>query len=200
MYQPPRGEARREAILRATVALIGARGTDAVTHRAVAAEAGVPLSATTYWFSSRDDLLEQTFLLAAREETDRLERLVLELAPRDLSIAEWAAAIAATLAGDVRSERERLVALYELALEASRRPALRGELARWQEAQLRVAQIGLRALGSDDPERDAQLVVAALTGLVLAEVAVPGPGFEEMLRSATERLASRLVSGVPVRG
>ena len=58
MYQDaPRGEARRDAILRATLEVIAAHGTDGVTHRAVAARAGVPLSATTYWVSSRDDLL-----------------------------------------------------------------------------------------------------------------------------------------------
>ena len=54
MYQ--KGERRREEILRATLRVIGAHGADAVTHRAVAAEAGVPLSATTYYFASLDDL------------------------------------------------------------------------------------------------------------------------------------------------
>src|ERR1043165_1336252 len=80
----PRGEARRDAILRATLALIGERGLDAVTHRAVAERAGVPLAATTYWFESKEQLLGEALLLAAREETARLERLVLELAPREL--------------------------------------------------------------------------------------------------------------------
>ena len=61
----PRGEARREAILKATLDVIAAHGTDGVTHRAVAAAAGVPLSATTYWFSSRDELLEETLRYAA---------------------------------------------------------------------------------------------------------------------------------------
>ena len=50
MYQ--KGERRKDEILAATLRLIGARGADAVTHRAVAEEAGVPLSATTYYFAS----------------------------------------------------------------------------------------------------------------------------------------------------
>ena len=62
MYR--RGAARREAILRATLALIGERGPDAVTHRAVAERAGVPLASTTYWFESKEDLLQETLLLA----------------------------------------------------------------------------------------------------------------------------------------
>ena len=91
MYQ--KGEERREAILRATLRVIGAHGADAVTHRAVAAEAGVPLSATTYYFDSKEQLLQQSLLLAAREETERIERVVLDLAPRSLGVGEWAEAV-----------------------------------------------------------------------------------------------------------
>src|ERR671912_2321759 len=92
MYQ--KGERRRDEILQATLRVIGARGADAVTHRAVAEEAGVPLSATTYYFASKEELLEQTLLMAAREETARLERLGPQLAPRSLSVQGWAAAVA----------------------------------------------------------------------------------------------------------
>src|ERR687895_253907 len=88
----PKGEARREAILRATLAIIGERGPDAVTHRAVAQRAGLPLSATTYWFASKENLLQETLLLAAREEVERIERVVLDLAPRELDVLEWARA------------------------------------------------------------------------------------------------------------
>ena len=49
----PRGAARREAILRATIAVVGELGPDALTHRAVAERAGVPLSATTYYFVAK---------------------------------------------------------------------------------------------------------------------------------------------------
>jgi TetR/AcrR family transcriptional regulator, regulator of biofilm formation and stress response len=196
MYQAPRGEARREAILRATLAVIGERGADAVTHRAVAERAGAPLSATTYWFSSRDELLEDALRLAAREEVERLERVVVELAPRQLSPAEWAEAVAAELAGDVERDPERHVALAELALEAGRRPRLREEVERWHAAHLRVAALGLRAAGSDDPAADAPIVVATLSGLILAQLSLPAPGFErEVLRPALERLFSRLVGG-----
>ena len=51
----------------------------------------MPLSATTYYFASKDELLEQTLLMAAREETERIERLVLDLAPQELSASDWAA-------------------------------------------------------------------------------------------------------------
>ena len=194
MYQ--KGERRREEILRATLRVIGAHGADAVTHRAVAAEAGVPLSATTYYFASKDELLEQTLLMAAREETERIEQLVLDLAPRELSASDWAAAVASMIAGDVREEPNRHVALFELGLEATRTELLRGELQRWQEAHIRLAELGCRAVGSEEPELDARLVVAALTGLMLEQLASGRDDFEDaVMRPALERLFSRLAAG-----
>jgi DNA-binding transcriptional regulator YbjK len=194
----PKGAARREHILRATLELIGERGPDAVTHRAVAERAAVPLAATTYWFDSREALLREALTLAAREDTERLERLVLDLAPLDLGAVEWARAVAAALAADLAEEPARHVALVELALEANRRPGLRGEVARWNAAHVRLAELGLRASGAPRPEQDAPLVVAAITGLMLGQLAMPGGDFEAgVLRPALERLFTRLVEPVP---
>jgi len=191
MYQ--KGERRKAEIVQATLRLIGARGADAVTHRAVAREAGVPLSATTYYFDSRDELLQQALLLAAREETERLEGLVLELAPLSLSVEEWATAVAAQIAADLHSEPAKHIALFELGLEAARTEALRGELASWQEAHVRLAEMGCRAVGSADPELDARLVVATLVGLMLRQLTTRRADFEEaVLRPALTRLFRRL--------
>ena len=50
---------RREEILRAALRLIGSRGMHHVTHRDVAAEAGVPLGSTTYYFATKEELLQR---------------------------------------------------------------------------------------------------------------------------------------------
>jgi DNA-binding transcriptional regulator YbjK len=192
----PRGTARRDTILRATLSLIGERGTGAVTHRAVAERAGVPLSATTYWFASKEELLQETLLLAARDEVERLERLVLDLAPRELDVREWARAVAAALAENLEADPVRHVAFIELVLEGTRRPWLRDEVARWHAAHLRLAELGLRASGAPDPHGDAPLVVAAITGFVVGQLVTPHPDFEDaVFRPALERLFARLVAG-----
>jgi DNA-binding transcriptional regulator YbjK len=186
--------------VRATLDLIGERGLDAVTHRAVAERAGLPLSATTYWFASKDELLQESLLLAAREEVERLERVVVELAPRELDVGEWAAAVAAALASDLKADPTKHVALTELVMEGTRRPWLREEVERWEEAQLRLAEVGLRATGSPDPAGDAVLVVAAITGLMLGQLASPDPSFEdEVMRPALERLFGLLTQPEAVR-
>ena len=191
MYQ--KGERRREEILRATLRLIGVRGADALTHRAVAEEAGVPLSATTYYFASKDQLLEEALLLAAREETERLERLVLELSSSSLSAEGWAGAVAAQISADVDEDPARHVTLFELALEATRTPVLRADVREWQAAHLRLGETVCTAVGSPDPRLDAQVVVAALTGLMLEQLASGRARFgDEVMRPALERLFARL--------
>jgi TetR/AcrR family transcriptional regulator, regulator of biofilm formation and stress response len=191
----PRGAARRDAILRATLALIGERGIGDVTHRAVADRAGVPLSATTYWFESKEELLQETLVLAAREEVARLERVVIDLAPRELDVAEWARAVARALAADLDEDPAKYVAFVELVLEGTRRPWLRDEVARWDAAHLRLAELGLRATGSPEPATDATVVVAAITGLLLGQLVDPHPRFEERIfRPALERLFESLTT------
>jgi AcrR family transcriptional regulator len=193
----PKGAARREHILRATLELIGEHGSDAVTHRAVAERAGVPLSATTYWFDSKEQLLQETLLLAAREEVERLERLVLDLAPREFDVSEWAGAVAAVMAADLAEDPIRHVAFTELALEGTRRSWLAEEVARWHGAHLRLAELGLRAAGSPDPRADAPLLVAAITGFMLGQLVTPAEDFEERIfRPALERLFTKLVEPV----
>ncbi len=194
----PKGAARREHILRATLELIGEHGSDAVTHRAVAERAALPLSATTYWFDSKEELLQETLLLAAREEVERLERLVLELAPREFDVREWAAAVAAVIAADLAEDPIRHVAFTELALEGTRRSWLAEEVARWHGAHLRLAELGLRAAGAPDPQADAPLLVAAITGFMLGQLVTPIEDFEErVFRPALERLFTKLVEPVP---
>lgn len=115
--------------------------------------------------------------------------------------AMWlAAAVAAVLAADLEADPTMHVALVELVLEATRRPWLREEVARWNAAHLRLAELGLRAVGAPDPAGDARIVVATISGLLLGQLADPAPDFEERIfRPALERLFASLAEGSPLR-
>lgn len=183
---------RREQILEATLRVIGRSGREAVTHRAVAEEAGVPLGSTTYYFDSRDDLLGQALEHVARKEADRHVELGQELrrarTPRqlaDMLLDQLTAGI---------EDRDAYIAEYELWLEAGRRPDLREAATSWCDAvQLAVAG-AMEKLGSTDPAADASLVVAAIDGLgerVLAREDDPAQAaaeFRPQLRRLVERL------------
>jgi TetR/AcrR family transcriptional regulator, regulator of biofilm formation and stress response len=183
---------RREEILEATLRVIGRDGRAAVTHRAVAEEAGVPLGSTTYYFDSRDDLLGQALEHVARKEADRHVQLGGELrkakTPRQL-----ADMVLDQLIFEIE-DRDAYIAEYELWLEAGRRPDLREPATAWCDAvQLAVAG-GMEKLGSTDPAADASLVVAAIDGLgerLLAREDDPAKAaaeFKPQLRRLIERL------------
>jgi DNA-binding transcriptional regulator YbjK len=184
-----RGEARRTRILDAVLTIVGREGAGAVTHRAVAAAAGVPLAATTYYFSSRDDLLAEALEHAAREDLAQLERDAAEFAANPLTAATLADRLTANVAGWLRGDRPALLAQYEISLESARRPELAATSRAWAGAYSRAIAPALEKLGSPDPERDGWIVFAALCGMVLDELAAPQLEFEQaILRPAVERL------------
>ncbi|WP_312169943.1 TetR family transcriptional regulator [Microbacterium sp.] len=66
-------EARRLEIVTAAAELIVEIGVDALTHRKVAARAGVPLGATTQYFATLDDLREAAIGALAAEIEARID-------------------------------------------------------------------------------------------------------------------------------
>jgi len=71
-----RGRARRELLLNATLEIIAEKGISAVTHRSVAAAAGVPHSSTTYFFDSLDDMIGEAVAHAMAAEFERLQEFL----------------------------------------------------------------------------------------------------------------------------
>lgn len=65
-------EQRRKAILEASLRIVVKDGVRGVRHRAVAKEAGVPLSATTYYFKDISDLIADTFALFVEKQMSEL--------------------------------------------------------------------------------------------------------------------------------
>jgi len=70
----PSGLERRQQIIDATLRIIVREGMRGVRHRAVAAEAKVPLAATTYYFRDIEDLITAAFLDWATRNNEFQER------------------------------------------------------------------------------------------------------------------------------
>jgi TetR/AcrR family transcriptional regulator, regulator of biofilm formation and stress response len=186
-------QGRREQILEAALRVIGRSGREAVTHRAVAEEAGVPLGSTTYYFDSRDDLLAEALEHVAAEAVRRYARLAGELrsvsSPEELADGLLSELIAAA------ENRTAYIAEYELWLEAGRRPELREAAKSWCDAEQLAVAGALESLGSREPAIDASLVVAAIDGLgerLLGREEDPAKAAKE-LRPELIRLIERLV-------
>jgi TetR/AcrR family transcriptional regulator, regulator of biofilm formation and stress response len=191
----PPPEAIRAAIIEATIRLIGRDGVDGVTHRAVAREAGVSLSSTTYHFASKDEIVSDALRRVAAIEIDRIARDAEGLAVGHPDVASIARALAAWLTEQVEGEGLlRVRAGYQLQLEAARRPELRAIHVAWGQAVQDLAERVLRAAGSPRPRTDASILASAIDGLRLDEVTAPRPDFEDRMRPVIERLLAILTA------
>lgn len=169
----PHGNARRVLLLQTTLRLIADEGIDAVSHRSVAEAAGVPLGSTTYWFSSRQDMLSQALEYFARLEIETLREHLGAVLGRRLSRKRLVDEFTDLIAPQLGQARWRTIAQYAFMNEAARQPELepvcREWTAAWQEALAEVFD----SLGAPDPELEARMFLAMLDGLLLEQLATP---------------------------
>lgn len=162
-----RGRARKDLLLDATLAIIAERGISGVTHRSVAAAAGVPHSSTTYFFASLDDMIGEAVAHAMDAELERLQqfRALLETGANrpGAAIDEFVEIVR-------QQSEEHTVAQFEIYLFASRHPALRVHVERILDETRGLAAAVLRTNGVTDPHA-AAAVVAVIDGFALHRIA-----------------------------
>ncbi|MDF2231381.1 TetR family transcriptional regulator [Albimonas sp. CAU 1670] len=179
-----------DPVLEAALRVIGRRGLEALTHRAAAAEAGVSLGAVTHRHRRRDDLARAALDFAVARETARADAFALRLQSQAFDLAAWSAAVAAWYAREMEERAEVHAACCEALLAAGRDPRLRPTLERWIAAWRRAPALALRAAGDPEPEAGAAVLVDAVLGAVMRQLAVPDPDFEPRLRATLTRLCA----------
>jgi DNA-binding transcriptional regulator YbjK len=166
-----RGRRRRELLLDATIELIAERGISGVTHRAVAAAAGVPSSSTTYFFDSIDDLIGDAVATAMDRELERLSALRASMDGAAVSTRQ----MIDLFVDFVRDERNpHTVAQFEIYLFASRKPELQRRVTEILDATRVVARDALGAAGVTDPLA-ADGLLAMIDGFALHRIAHSEP-------------------------
>lgn len=170
-------EQRRQAILDATMRIIVRDGVRAVRHRAVAAEAAVPLSATTYYFKDIDDLITDTFAQFVERSAAYMAKfwnstqgLVQEQVGRLDGGAEARRHLADEIAGlaveyvrnQLLNRRDHLLAEQAFQQEALLNPRLRGLVRAHQKILLQGVSHFFEVLGSQQPEQDAKLLTSII--------------------------------------
>jgi len=182
----PRGAERRQLIVEAALAVIGRVGPDALTHRLVAAEAGVPLAATTYWFASKEALIVEAYASCADRDIAALEREA--TAAASWTRANAAGKLARSLLGYLNEDRSMTIVDYGLWIEAARRPALRPISERWDTACQAYYAAVLTAVGGAGSAHDPRLFAAAVDGLLMNQLTSDHPEDEAGLTALLERL------------
>lgn len=153
----------KEALLRAAVAVVAAKGLRGLTYRSVAEAAGVNNTLVAHHFGSRDALIAAALDWAA-EQSISASRLR-EAAALGHSFTE-------SLLELLLAEPELQVFQYEMILEARRRPELAEAVSALYENYVSALAEGLAASGlTDNVQVVARTLFASLDGLVLQYLA-----------------------------
>lgn len=167
MPQQQRGQRRYDALLQAAVELLEDGGLRAISHRAVAERAGVPLAATTYYFRSRAHLVECSFEQLVRNEVAWPRARMPHFRGGSPTPRRLAESLVTGLFPVDDAGRARVASLYELCAQAAREPSLRPLLALWTDGLVDIATETLRRAGYPHREPAARLLVALVDGLLL---------------------------------
>lgn len=183
-----KGEITRNKILQAAFQVIASEGLRGVTHRAVAKEAGVQLSLTTYYFKDIETLIGEAFQQFSehmRPDMEAMwERIFTRLAnysAADLRKRELREELAAYLAGEasnyiVAQVREKPVGLIVEQIfftQARLSPQLRASVETHRAGLLApLVQLCAR-FNRDDPEIDAELLLDTITSMEYQALGIP---------------------------
>ncbi|KAB2362669.1 TetR/AcrR family transcriptional regulator [Actinomadura montaniterrae] len=162
------GADRRRLLAEAAISTLARAGMRGLTHRAVDETAGLPPGSCSYYFRTRQALLQGAVeRLAETDLAEMAERPPLDHPATLADIAERAAALIAhmTTAG-----RERVLARYELVLEATRRPELKDVLEAAADRHRALIEGILAAAGAPVAAGRAPALVACLDGLLHEQV------------------------------
>jgi DNA-binding transcriptional regulator YbjK len=163
--QRPRDpQARRNALATAAVEIIAEVGIGRATHRAVAARAGLPLGATTYYFPSLDALIGA----GLEHATAALQADLGAWGDRLRASSDLAATLAA-LAVECLADRRRAQIEYELYVAAARDDALRPLATAWLDGmrELLLPRVGLAAANSVSALLDGAMLQSLVSGAPL---------------------------------
>lgn len=152
---------RRDALLAAAIELFAEGGSRAITHRAVAARAGLAPATTTYYFESINDLIRtalSSHIAGWTSDLDAFTEIDFEI---DISLDD-----AAELIGAVFVQRGPEVAALELSifLAAAREPSLQDVAARALESLQTFAATMLGRVGVKDAPQLAASIMALIVG------------------------------------
>jgi DNA-binding transcriptional regulator YbjK len=194
---------RRALIADAAISTLARDGMRGLTHRAVDRAAGLPEGSASYYFRTRQALLQATVArLAELTSTDMLNSAAIlgsTASParpgRDLD--DLAGVAAALVENWLTTGRERQLARYELSLEATRRPELRQTLMITGAAIRAVVADLFAAAGVPEPHQRAADFAAFIDGLLFDQIA--GAGSRQLTRADLRATMTTLLAAVTSR-
>ncbi|MFE2560980.1 TetR/AcrR family transcriptional regulator [Streptomyces sp. NPDC059352] len=186
-----RNPERRTALLDAAIEVLADEGARGLTFRAVDAGAGVPTGTSSNYFNDRDQLLSEVaerIFVRLTPDPGAIDAALLPEPSRALvvELMRW-------VARRMTAERTCYLGLFELRLEAARRPELRNRFTEVLRADLAM-NIRLHVDSGMPGDADTvRVLYLALTGLLLDHFTVPGLHAERDLDDLVETVVNRIV-------
>ncbi len=181
--ETPKGELRRFALIEAAARLLVREGSQSLTHRAIAAEADLPLASTTYYFADLDELEAAAAELIAKRWHQESCQLVRQLRRRHRSprtIAQLCTIIALGPSDEGPAPTWR----SEAFIDACRNERLRAVVVRsTPDSDQLIGEVFARSGRPLESDR-LEVLCAAIDGAILRSVAAKvsaGPAVERVV-------------------
>ena len=163
---------RRPLLADAAITVLAREGGRGLTHRAVDREAGVPEGTTKNYHPTREALLA-----AAAERMSEQHRAAVEqlraTTPATATPDQIRMLYPALIRRAVYDDPTQILAMFELYLEAVRRPAIRQALGDMVTANAEANAELHHAAGLDSTPADTGLLDACLLGTIVSQLALP---------------------------
>jgi AcrR family transcriptional regulator len=187
--------ARKTQIADAAIRLLAAGGLRAVTHRDVARSAEVSLAATTYYYRSKDEIVQLASRRLLDAYTDAVRRAARDIQAGRRREPDFRAFVRRLLWVGAGRNREVTLAWCEVMLELARSSGGQATARAWYGAFEEVLAEVADALGEADAGPAIQSAIHTTAGLMLMIVAL---GLDSAtLSDALDGLADPLVSWAP---
>lgn len=166
-----RNEERRTALADAGIRVLAEEGARGLTHRAVDAAAGTPRGTASNYFPTRDDLISALVDRIGERLTPDPEAVSSRSArPPDRELfADYLRDVVRRLGIDPHVS----LALFELRLEAGRRPAVAKALGAWRQGAFRDDVAFNEDSGLPGGQTEIALFHYAIDGLMLDHLTAP---------------------------
>ena len=187
-----RNERRRTELTDAAVRVLARQGSRGLTHRAVDAEAGVPSGTASNYFASRDSIVDAIIGRIGERlaPTPERQRELAELPRGREAFAEHVHDIVRRLTGD----RDAAIGLFELRLEATRRPEVGEAIGTWLRAGLEADVEFNEQAALPGSRADIVLFHYAIEGFVFDQLTTPiDPAADA--REMVDLLVQRILPG-----
>ena len=186
-----RNAERRTLLADAAVRVLAQQGSRGLTHRAIDTEAAVPRGTASNYFVSRDEVID-AILLRISERLQPNSDIHADLAQRSPCVERFTEYLR-DIVHRLTDDRDAAIALFELRLEATRRPHVADALTSWRRAGLEADIEFNEKMVLPDLPADIMLFHYALDGLILDQLTVPvdeTANPDEVVSALTHRLLS----------